>query len=133
MRLELRVCKHCHEGTHGNPQKTAVTRDMVNCAEQVREYKDFVALDGVYITMVEEGDPGGAEALSVIVASIENEQVQLADTQLVMEDGDGNLLVYPEPDDVLEVLTRNLEQIQEQTRQDVTVELSEEGSDLLTS
>jgi hypothetical protein len=133
MRIELRVCKHCHEGDHGNQQKTAVTTDMVDCAERVREYKDLIGLDSVYITKVEEGDPGGAEALPVIVASIENDQVTLSDTQLVMEDEDGNMLVYPEPKDILEVLTRNIDQIQEQTRQDVTVELSEEGAKLLTA
>lgn len=131
MRLELRVCKHCFEGEHGNPEKTAVTEDMVACARQIREYKDLIDVDGVYLTMVEEGDPGGAEELPVIVASIQNDQVALSDTQLVMEDANGNMLVYPEPEDILEVLTRNLEQIQEQTRQDVMVELSEEGARLL--
>lgn len=131
MRLELRVCKHCYDGEHGNPQKTAVTQDMVNCARQVREFKDLIDVDGVYVTMVEEGDPGGAEELPVIVASIQDDQVALSDTQLVMEDANGNMLVYPEPVDILEVLTRNLEQIQEQTRQDVMVELSEEGAALL--
>jgi hypothetical protein len=133
MRIELRVCKHCYEGEHGNRRKTAVTRDMVECAERVREYKDLIGLDSVYITRVEEGDPGGAEALPAIVASIENDQVTLSDTQLVMEDEDGNMLVYPEPKDILEVLTRNIDQIQEQTRQDVTVELSEESAELLTA
>lgn len=131
MRIELRVCKHCFEGEHGNDQKTAVTQDMVACAREVREYKDLVGLEGVYITMVEDGDPGGAEALNVIVASIERDQVALSDTQLVMEDGDGNMLVYPEPKDILQVLTRNLDQIREQTRQDVDVELSPEGKALV--
>ncbi|MEF8782791.1 MAG: hypothetical protein V5A39_07305 [Haloarculaceae archaeon] len=131
MRLELRVCKHCYEGTHGNPEKTAVTQDMVNCARQVREYKDLIGLEALYITRVEEGEPGGAEALPAIVAGIQNDQVALTDTQLVMEDDDGNMLVYPEPEDILKVLTRNLDQIQEQTRQDVTVDLSEEGAELL--
>jgi hypothetical protein len=132
MRIELRVCKHCYEGEHGNERKTAVTNDMVACAKRVREYKDLIGLDGLYITMVEEGDPGGAEALPVIVASIQNDQVQLSDTQLVMEDDDGNMLVYPEPEDILEVLTRNLDQVAEQTRQDVTVELSAEGAELIS-
>lgn len=131
MRMELRVCKHCYEGEHGNEQKTAVTRDMVTCAREVREYKDLIGLEVVYITMVEEGDPGGAEALDVIVASIDNDQVRLSDTQLAMEDGDGNMLVYPEPKDILQVLTRNLEQIREQTRQDVDVDLSPEGEALI--
>ena len=133
MRIELRVCNHCYGGEHGNQRKTAVTRDMVNCAEQVREYKDLIGLESVYVTRVEEGDPGGAEALPAIVASIENDQVTLSDTQLVMEDEDGNMLVYPEPKDILEVLTRNIDQIQEQTRQDVTVQLSEAGAELVTA
>ena len=48
MRIELRVCNHCYGGEHGNQRKTAVTRDMVNCAEQVREYKDLLgAVDHV--------------------------------------------------------------------------------------
>lgn len=132
MRMELRICKQCYEGTHGNPEKTAVTRDMVNCAEQIREYKDLIGLDSLYITRVAEGDPGGEETLPAIVASIENDQIALSDTQLTMEDDQQNMLVYPEPEDILEVLTRNLDQISEQTRQDVTVELSEEGAQLVS-
>ncbi|MFB6087023.1 MAG: hypothetical protein ABEJ85_00765 [Haloarculaceae archaeon] len=133
MRMELRVCKRCHEGEHGNDRKTAVTRDMVRCARRVREYKDLIGLEELHVTMVREGDPGGAEALPVIVASIENDQITLSDTQLVMEDDDGNFLVYPEPADILEVLTRNVDQVSEQTRQDVTVELSTEGAELLSA
>ena len=132
MRMELRVCKHCYEGDHGNEEKTAVTRDMVECARQVREYKDLISLEALYVTMVEEGDPGGAEALNAIVASIEGDQVALSDTQLVMEDGEGNMLVYPEPEDIIQVLSRNIDQIQDQTRQDVTVELSVESAELLS-
>lgn len=133
MRIELRVCKHCHEGEHGNPEKTAVTQDMVACAQRVREYKDLIGLDTLYVTMVEEGDPGGAEALPAIVARIENDQISLSDTQLVMEDDDGNMLVYPEPEDILEVLTRNIDQISQQTRQDVTIELSTESAEILSA
>ncbi|MFW5917942.1 MAG: hypothetical protein ACOCR0_00515 [Haloferacaceae archaeon] len=132
MRIELRVCKHCYEGEHGNEQKTAITNDMVECATQIREYKDLIGLDALYVTMVEEGDPGGSEELPAIVANIEGNQVALTDTQLVMEDDNGNMLVYPDPADILEVLTRNLDQIQEQTRQDVTVELSAEGAELIS-
>ena len=131
MRMELRVCKHCFNGEHGNPQKTAVTQDMVACAKQVREYKDMIGLESLYIAMVEEGDTGGAEALPVIVASIEGSRVNLSDTQLVMEDADGNMLVYPEPKDILEVLTRNLDQIDGQTRNEIMVELSEESTELV--
>jgi hypothetical protein len=133
MRIELRVCKHCHEGEHGNPEKTAITQDMVACAQRVREYKDLIGLDTLYVTMVEEGDPGGAEALPAIVARIENDQISLSDTQLVMEDDDGNMLVYPEPQDILEVLTRNIDQISQQTRQDVTIELSTESAEILSA
>lgn len=132
MRMELRVCKHCYNGDHGNPQKTAVTEDMVACAKRIREYKDLIGIDSLYISMVEEGDRGGAEALTVYVANIEDDQIQMNDTQLVMEDGDGNTLVYPEPDDILEVLTRNIDQIAEQTRQDVTVELSPDSEQILS-
>lgn len=131
MRMELRVCKHCYNGEHGNERKTAITRDMVSCAERIREYKDLIGIDALYITYVEEGDTGGAEALPAIVASIENNQIQLTDTQLVMEDEDGNMIVYPEPEDILDVLTRNIDQMAEQTRQDVTVELSAEAAELL--
>lgn len=133
MRIELRVCKQCLEGEHGNPEKTAITNDMVDCAKRVREYKDLIGLDSLYITMVSEGEPGGAEALPAIVARIENDQISLSDTQLVMEDDDGNMLVYPEPKDILEVLTRNIDQISQQTRQDVTIELSTEAAELLSA
>lgn len=132
MRMELRVCKHCYNGEHGSPQKTAITKDMVACARRIREYKDLIGVDSLYVTMVEEGDVGGAEALPIYVASIQNDQIQMNDTQLVMEDDDGSALVYPDPKDVLEVLTRNIDQIANQTRQDVTVELSEETAKLIT-
>lgn len=66
-------------------------------------------LDALYVTMVEEGDPGGAEELPAIVARIENDQIALGDTQLVMEDDTGNILVYSEPKDIFEVLTRNID------------------------
>ncbi|WP_458209995.1 hypothetical protein [Haladaptatus sp. NG-SE-30] len=133
MRMELRVCKQCYEGTHGNPEKTAITRDMVSCAEAIREYKDLISLDSLYITRVAEGDPGGEETLPAVVASIENDQISLTDTQLVMEDDQQNMLVYPDPKDILEVLTRNIDQINERTRQDVTIDLSPESAELLTT
>lgn len=129
--MELRVCKQCYNGQHGNTRKRQITRDMVTCAERIREYKDLIGIDALYVTQVEEGDSEGAQALPAIVASIDNHQVNLSDTQLVMEDDDGNMLVYPEPDDILEVLTRNIDQIAEQTRNDVSVGLSQEASELL--
>ena len=130
MRMELRVCQHCYDGTHGNERKTEITRDMVACAEQIREYKDFINLDAVYITKVEDGEPTDEEAISVVVAGIERDTVTLRDTQLVIEDADDRMLVYPEPGDILEVLARNLDQIDQQTRQNVGIELSEAGTEM---
>jgi len=130
MRMELRVCQHCYDGTHGNERKSEITRDMVACAEQIREYKDLINLDAVYITKVEDGEPNEAEALSVVIAGIERDTITLRDTQLVIEDADDRILVYPEPGDILEVLARNLEQIDQQTRQNVAVELSEDGEEM---
>lgn len=130
MRMELRVCQHCYDGTHGNERKSEITRDMVACAEQIREYKDMINLDAVYITKVEDGESDNSEAISVVVAGIERDTVTLRDTQLVIEDADERILVYPEPGDILEVLARNLEQIDQQTRQNVTVELSDEGEEM---
>ncbi|MFC7255263.1 hypothetical protein ACFR97_17450 [Haloplanus litoreus] len=46
-----------------------------------------------------------------------------------MEDDDGNFLVDPEPKDTLDVPTRNIDQ----TRQDVTAELSTEGAEPLSA
>ena len=132
MRMELRVCKHCYTGEHGNEQKTAITKDMVACAEAVREYKDLLSLDAVYITKVEAGDVGGSEELPINVAGIEDDTITLRDTQLVIEDEDGSVLVYPEPADILEVLTRNLDQINERTRQDVVVDISADSAELIT-
>jgi len=128
--MELRVCQHCYDGTHGNERKSEITRDMVACAEQIREYKDLINLDAVYITKVEDGEPNEAEALSVVIAGIERDTITLRDTQLVIEDADDRILVYPEPGDILEVLARNLEQIDQQTRQNVAVELSEDGEEM---
>ncbi|MFT4910632.1 MAG: hypothetical protein ACI9TI_001804, partial [Natronomonas sp.] len=94
--------------------------------------KDFINLDAVYITKVEDGEPDDAEALSVVIAGIEGDTVTLRDTQLVIEDADERILVYPEPADILEVLVRNLDQIDQQTRQNVGVELSPEGESMRT-
>ncbi len=128
--MELRVCEHCLAGEHGDPSKTEVSKDMVECAETVREYKDLIGLDAIYVTRVGEGDSGAAQALPAVVASIEGDRIRLSDTQLVMEDDDGNMLVYPEPKDILEVLARNVRQIATHTSDDVAVELSEEALDL---
>jgi len=81
--MELRVCKHRHGGEHGNERKTAVTREMVSGAERVRGYKHLIGIDALYVTCAAEGDTGGAETLPAVVASVDGNQIQLADTQLV--------------------------------------------------
>ncbi|MFC7096883.1 hypothetical protein [Halobaculum marinum] len=124
MRMELRVCEGCLAGDHDDPAKAAVSQDMVACAEVVSEHKELVGLDAVYVTKLRDGD-GADGALPAIAASIEDGCVRLADTQLVMEDDDGNLLVYAEAADVLQVLTRNVDQIGAHTTDDVGVDLGE--------
>lgn len=133
MRMELRVCKHCYDGTHNDPRKAAITRDIVACTEQIKEYKEALQLDGVYVTMVEEGDAEGAQALPAFVATLQDDQVRLADTQLVMEDPDGNMLVYTALEDILELLTENLDQIGQQLHQDLSVDLSSESEELVST
>ncbi len=131
MRMELRVCRHCYTGEHGDERKTAITRDMVACAERIREYKDLVSLDSVHITKVGEEDTAAAEALPIVVAGIEGDTITLRDTQLVVEDDDGSVLVYPESKDVLYLLARNLDRIEERTREEIGVDLSSAGAELI--
>ena len=132
MRIELRVCKHCFDGEHNDPHKTAVTRDMVTCAERIRQHKENINLQAVAITMVEEGEVEGAQELPAFVASLHDDQVRITDTQLVMEDPQGNLLVYPELADMLDVLVGNLQEVDEATPGNVMFELSPESADLLS-
>jgi regulator of RNase E activity RraA len=129
--MELRVCRHCYTGEHGDERKTAITRDMVACAERIREYKDLVSLDSVHITKVGEEDTAAAEALPIVVAGIEGDTITLRDTQLVVEDDDGSVLVYPESKDVLYLLARNLDRIEERTREEIGVDLSSAGAELI--
>ena len=121
------MCARCLAGDHDDPSKTAVSRDMVACADTVREHKHLVGLDEVHVTEVEAGEGDATQALPAVAASIEGDRVRLADTQLVMEDDDGNLLVYPEEADVLEVLVRNVRQIAAHAGDDVRVDLSDES------
>lgn len=131
--MELRVCKHCFEGEHPDSFKTAVTRDMVACTERLGEYKENIQLDDVFITKVEEGEAQGAKALPAFVATMNEDRVQLTDTQLVMEDPEGNLLVYPDHQDILDILTGNLEDINQQVPTDITPDLSDESKQLLSA
>ncbi|QLG48260.1 hypothetical protein [Natrinema halophilum] len=132
MRLELRVCQHCLEGDHGNEQRTALLNDMVNCAEQIKEHKEVIDLEEVHIRRVRDNEPGKPEALPVVSATIQNDQIVLNDTQLVAEGQDGNMLLYANPDDVLTVLAGNLDEISKAVTEDVTVDLSSVGAEIVS-
>ena len=132
MRIELRVCQHCLEGEHGNEQRTALLNDMVNCAEQIKKHKEVIDLDAVHIRRVRDDEPGKPAALPVVSATIQNDQIVLNDTQLVAEGQDGNMLVYTNPDDVLTVLAGNLDEISKAVTEDVTVDLSSVGAEIVS-
>ncbi len=132
MRLELRVCQHCLDGDHGNEKRTALLNDMVNCAEQIKEHKEVIDLEAVHIRRVRDDEPGKPAALPVVSATIQNDQVVLNDTQLVAEGQDGNMLLYANPDDVLTVLAGNLDEISKAVTEDVTVELSDIGAQIVS-
>ncbi|TMT86812.1 hypothetical protein E2L06_09450 [Haloterrigena sp. H1] len=132
MRLELRVCQHCLDGDHGNERRTALLNDMVNCAEQIKEHKDVLDLDAVHIRKVRDDEQGKPAALPVVSATIQNDQIVLNDTQLVAEGQDGNMLVYTNPDDVLTVLAGNLDEISKAVTDDVTVDLSSIGAEIVS-
>lgn len=134
MRLELRVCQHCLEGDHDSGHyKSALLQDMVDCAERIREYKEVLDLDAVHIRKVRDDEPGKPEALPVVAATIQNDQIVLNDTQLVAEGQDGNMLVYVQPDDILTVLAGNVDEISKAVPEDVTVELSEPGAEIVSN
>ncbi|MGQ3413558.1 hypothetical protein ACT4ML_14985 [Natrinema sp. LN54] len=132
MRLELRVCQHCLDGDHGNEKRTALLNDMVDCAEQIKEYKEVIDLEEVHIRKVRDDEPGKPAALPVVSATIQNDQVVLNDTQLVAEGQDGNMLVYTSPDDVLTVLAGNLDEISKAVTADVTVDLSPISAEIVS-
>ncbi|QSW99541.1 hypothetical protein [Haloterrigena alkaliphila] len=134
MRLELRVCQHCLEGDegHGGAQKSDLLQDMVACAEVIREHKDALDLDAVHIRRVRDDEQGKPEALPVVAATIQNDQIVLNDTQLVAEGQDGNMLLYANPDDILTVLAGNVDEISKAVPGDVTVDLSEVGARIVS-
>jgi hypothetical protein len=133
MRIELRVCYHCLRGEHDNEHKTAVTRDLVACAEIVKEHKDTLDLEGVHIRKVKEDetDDGRPEALPAVAATIQNEQVTVSDTQLITMGENGYMLVYPNPQDALKVLAGNIDEISKVTDGDISPELSPESAEIL--
>jgi hypothetical protein len=133
MRIELRVCYHCLRGEHENEHKTAVTRDLVACAEIVKEHKDEIDLEGVHIRKVKEDetDDGRPEALPAVAATIQNEQVTVSDTQLITMGENGYMLVYPNPQDALKVLAGNIDEISKVADGDISPQLSPEGAEIL--
>jgi hypothetical protein len=132
MRIELRVCQHCLDGDHGNDRRTEVINDMVNCAERIKEYKEIIDLDDVVIRRVSENDPGKPEALPVVSATIQSDQIVLNDLQLVTEGPDGNMLMYVDPQDILTVLAGNVDEISKAVHEDVTVDLSPTGAEMIS-
>lgn len=134
MRIELRVCQHCLDGEHGGGhQKSALLQDMVNCAERIDEHKDVLDLEAVHIRRVRDDEQGKPEALPVVSATIQNNQIVLNDTQLVAEGQDGNMLLYTNPDDILTVLAGNVDEISKAVPGDVTVDLSEPGAQIVSN
>ncbi|MDQ2049582.1 hypothetical protein RBH26_03710 [Natronolimnohabitans sp. A-GB9] len=134
MRLELRVCQHCLEGDdgHGGHQKSQLLEDMVKCAEVIQEHKDVLDLEAVHIRKVRDDEQGKPEALPVVAATIQNDQIVLNDTQLVAEGQDGNMLLYANPDDILTVLAGNVDEISKAVPGDVSVELSSMGAEIIS-
>ncbi|SEH15709.1 hypothetical protein SAMN04487967_2204 [Natronorubrum sediminis] len=135
MRLELRVCQHCLDGDdgHGGQQKAALLQDMVGCAEVIQEHKDALDLEAVHIRKVRDDEQGKPEALPVVAATIQNDQIVLNDTQLVAEGQDRNMLLYANPDDILTVLAGNVDEISKAVPGDVTVDLSSKGAEIISA
>jgi hypothetical protein len=133
MRLELRACEHCFEGTHENEHKTAVTRDLVALARVIRDNIEHSELEEVHIRMVseDEGDDGRPAALPAVAATIQDDQVAVSDTQLITMGENGYMMVYPNPQDALKVLAGNVDEIGRVLNEDVLPELSPESADIL--
>mgnify|MGYP000279381495 CR=1 len=134
MRIELRVCRHCFEGEHENEHKTKITRDLVACAEIVKDHCDVLDLDDVHIRWVteDEDDDGRPAALPAVAATINEEQIMVSDTQLITMGENGYMMVYPNPQDALKVLSGNIDEINKVTSRNVTPQLSPEGAEILT-
>jgi hypothetical protein len=134
MRIELRVCRHCFEGEHENEHKTKITRDLVACAEIVKDHCDELDLDDVHIRWVteDEDDDGRPAALPAVAATINDEQIMVSDTQLITMGENGYMMVYPNPQDALKVLSGNIDEINKVTSRNVTPQLSPEGAEILT-
>ncbi len=134
MRIELRVCRHCFEGEHENEHKTKITRDLVACAEIIKDHRHVIDLDDVHIRWVteDEDDDGRPAAIPAVAASIQNEQIMVSDTQLITMGENGYMMIYPNPQDALKVLSGNIDEINKVTSEDITPQLSPEGAEVLT-
>lgn len=134
MRIELRVCRHCYEGEHENEHKTKITRDLVACAEIIEENVQHTELDDIHIRWVteDEDDDGRPEAIPAVAATIQNEQIMVSDTQLITMGENGYMMVYPNPQDALKVLSGNINEINGVIDKNVVPKLSEEGAEILT-
>jgi len=134
MRIELRVCRHCFEGEHDNEHKTQVTRDLVACAEIIDDYLDKIELENIHIRWItdDESDDGRPAALPAVSATIQNEQIVVPDTQLITMGENGYMMVYPNPQDALQVLAGNIDEINRITDENVMPKLSQEGAEILS-
>ena len=135
MRIELRVCRHCFEGEHENEHKTKITRDLVACAEIIQENIQHTELDDAHIRWVTEDpdDDGRPEAIPAVAATIQNEQIMVSDTQLITMGENGYMMVYPNPQDALKVLSGNIDEINRVKDDNIAPTLSPEGAEILTS
>lgn len=133
MRVEMRVCQQCLEGDHGNEERQRVLTDMVEMVKVIREHKDILGFDEVHICYVHEDGSNEPELLPVVTATVQHGDIALNDTQLVAEGDDGNMLVYPNPDDILTVLSRNIDEINKVVDHEVTVDLSPESAEMISA
>jgi hypothetical protein len=134
MRIELRVCRHCFEGEHENEHKTKITRDLVACAEIIEEHVQHTELDDIHIRWVTEDDDddGRPEAIPAVAATIQNEQIMVSDTQLITMGENGYMMVYPNPQDALKVLSGNINEINGVVGETITPQLSQEDAEILS-
>ena len=126
MRTELRACEHCFDGEH----EQAVSRDLVACAQGVREHRDELDLDDVRTRMLgEEGDDGRPAAIPAVGATIRGEQLVISDTQLITVGENGYMLVSPGPQDAPGMLAVSLDGMSKVTSGSITPGLLPESAE----
>ncbi|XGI83263.1 hypothetical protein ACEU6E_08245 [Halorutilales archaeon Cl-col2-1] len=129
MRIDLQVCEGCYTGEHDDETKNAVTYDMVELADVLERHGDVIGIDEVTVTMLGEEDEGGD--LPVNVAFMENGQPVVTDTQLTMENDDGQYYAYVNLDDILEVLAQNVQVVSDSVDEEVNVGISPDAGEML--